>query len=100
VPYRVLVTSGAHREALDVAAFVAEHGSPEAALRWIDGLEAAIASLSEMPRRCGLAREHGAIAGHEIRQLVYGAYRLIFTIRGDELLVLHVRHAARREIDP
>ena len=54
-----------------------------------------------MPRRCGLARENSSFK-EETRQLLYGKrhhkYRTLFTIRGDEVHVLHVRHGARQAV--
>ncbi len=92
--YRVVFRPEARQEALDAAAYIAASGSNDAALRWYDGLEDAIASLSTMPARFGYAREHGAIPGVELRQLVYKSHRLIFTIRDGVVHVLHVRHTA------
>jgi plasmid stabilization system protein ParE len=50
------------------------------------------------------AREHAGALSHapenrsfkrEIRQLLYDQYRILFTIRGRTVRVLHVRHGAR-----
>lgn len=98
--YRVIFRPEARDEALDAAGFIAENGSPETALQWYEGLEAAISSLESMPARCGYAREHEAFPGVELRQLVYKSHRLIFTIRESEVHVLHVRHIARADIEP
>lgn len=98
MPYKVIFRAAARDEALDAADYLAEHGSPEIALRWYEGLEAAIASLADMPARCGYARENEAFAKVELRQIVFKSHRLIFTIRGDEVHVLHVRHVARANL--
>jgi plasmid stabilization system protein ParE len=92
--YSVVFRVEARDEALAAAEYIAEHASPEVAGRWYEALEAAIKSLATMPRRCPLAREHGSLAGVELRQLVVHSHRLIFTIRASEVHVLHVRHAA------
>jgi plasmid stabilization system protein ParE len=54
--------------------------------------------LERFPRRCPLAAESGAEL--EIRQLVYGAYRALFTIAKDTVYVLHIRHGARQTLKP
>jgi plasmid stabilization system protein ParE len=36
----------------------------------------------------------------EIRQLLYGNYRLLFTVRDDAVVILHVRHGAREWMKP
>jgi plasmid stabilization system protein ParE len=78
--------------------------SPDRAGRWQEGLEQAVSSLSEFPRRCGLAPENSHFQA-EIRQLLFGSYRILFTLLdldgdGEEetVRILHVRHGARRPL--
>jgi plasmid stabilization system protein ParE len=75
--------------------------APDSAVNWFNGLEAAIYSLEDFPQRCPLAEESKAF-DVEIRQLIYGkrvgAYRILFTILGDAVHVLHVRHGRRKRI--
>ncbi len=97
--YTVIFRAEARDEALDAADYIAEHGSHEAALRWYEGLEAAIRSLETMPAHCPHARERDAFPGIELRQLLFGSHRLIFTIRAREVHVLHIRHAAQANAD-
>ena len=97
--YKVVFRAEARDEAVEAAGYIADQGYPETALRWYDGLEAAIASLASTPARCAYAREHGLIPQVELRQLIFKSHRLIFTIRGDEVHVLHVRHVARENLD-
>lgn len=70
----------------------------ESGLQWFQGLRQAIASLSELPQRCPLAPENAEFP-FEVRQLLYGrkphVYRILFTIDGDTVVVLHIRHARR-----
>jgi plasmid stabilization system protein ParE len=72
---------------------------PEAALRWYDGLLEAFRSLEQFPLRWGLARE-SPFFKDEIRQLIYGRYRVLFTIKENTVLVLSVRHGARDSLTP
>ena len=58
-----------------------------------------IASLDEMPRRFGFAREHVLRRQPELRQMLYKSHRVIYTIIGQEVHVLHVRHAAQDNLD-
>jgi plasmid stabilization system protein ParE len=73
--------------------------SPAYAARWRSGLLTASERLRRIPMRCRIAPE-SPFCGAEIRQLTYGRYRILFTIQGDTVLILHVRHAARRAIGP
>lgn len=97
--YRVELTEEAKSDARQAYRWIAQT-SPERAVRWYDGIEAAVARLDEMPGRCPLAPED-AFFPMEIRQLLYGrrphAYRLLFEIREEEgaVYVLRILHGAR-----
>ncbi len=71
--------------------------APSTAAHWLNRFESALASLSKNPHRCSIAAENNAV-DPEIRQLIYGkrtsAYRVLFTIAGIEVQVLHIRRAA------
>jgi plasmid stabilization system protein ParE len=96
--YHVEVTDPAQVDAGEAYFWLTEQ-SPEMALRWYEGLLTAFKSLSASPLRCALAPENDFFE-EEIRQLLYGKYRILFTIKGDVLLVLHVRHGAREYLKP
>jgi plasmid stabilization system protein ParE len=72
--------------------------SPQHGPLWYNGLLDAVLSLEFSPARCPLAPE-SQHAPESIRQLLYGtrqhAYRILFTIRGETVTVLHIRHGAR-----
>ena len=97
--FRVVVQPGATQDLRTAAAWIARD-SPIHAQEWLNGIEQAIASLSELPNRCPLAPEHDAF-DVPIRQLMHGQYRVIFTVVTDanEVWVLHVRHGARRAMN-
>lgn len=75
--------------------------APDSAVKWFNGLEAAIQTLKDFPQRCPLAEESRAF-DLEIRQFVYGkrvgAYRVLFTVVEDAVHILHVRHGRRRRL--
>ncbi|HWF46710.1 MAG TPA: hypothetical protein VG168_06875, partial [Bryobacteraceae bacterium] len=56
-------------------------------------------TLADSPYRCVLARENDSLP-FEMRQLLYGrrphAYRILFTIEGGTVSVLHIRHGRRQ----
>ncbi len=97
--YRIVYRDEAKHEAAEAAGYIADQGSLDKALHWFDGLEAAIASLEEMPRRFGFAREHVLRRTPELRQMPYKSHRVIFAIIGSEVHVLHVRHTAQDNVD-
>lgn len=101
--YPIEISSVAEAEADSAFLRLSQITSPEKARQWYEGLLRAIESLSEMPKRCHLARENKYFS-QEIRQLLYGrgrnSYRILFTIiEGEEIStvrILHIRHAAQQ----
>ena len=96
--YRVEPTDKALVDAGGAYFWISEQ-SKGAALRWYDGLLKAFRSLEKNPRRCALAQE-SAFFEEEIRQLIYGKYRILFTVEGETVFVLRVRHGAREYLKP
>ncbi len=94
--FRVAIQPDAAAEIDDIAAWIAA-GSPVNAERWIERLLEQIQGLCRYPRRCPLAPED-AYFREEIRQLICGNYRVLYTIDRNVVRVVHVRHAARRPI--
>jgi plasmid stabilization system protein ParE len=95
--HRVVIETRAIRDIDEATGWIAGQ-SPDAAGKWFDAVEAEIQALARFPERCPRAREDG-VFGFELRQLVFGRrhgrYRVIFTIQGNSVHVLHVRHGAR-----
>jgi plasmid stabilization system protein ParE len=69
--------------------------APQTAIKWRRNLEKKLRNLSALPGRFGLAPEH-FYASVEIRQQIFGTYRILFTIRKQLAYVLTVRRGARR----
>ena len=96
--FRVETTSFAGQDADAILEWLLTHEAGDTGLRWFLALEDAIASLAEFPRRCPLAPENAAFP-FEVRQLLYGraphVYRILFTIEGETVYVLHIRHGRR-----
>lgn len=78
--------------------WIARH-SLGAAKKWYNGCLDAIESLDQFAERCPIAPEN-ELFSEEIRHFIYGNYRIIFTVRGSAVHILHVRHGARRPVAP
>jgi plasmid stabilization system protein ParE len=104
VKYRVFITSKAKLQLMTCATWWAEHRDVEQAARWLNGLERAIAGLSENPERYGLARENNLYdLPYPVRQLNYGigskpTHRAVFEVRGDTVFVVAIRHLAQDDL--
>jgi plasmid stabilization system protein ParE len=96
--YRLRFAASARRELRDAFHWIAQR-SPGRAQTWQTGAIAAAQSLAELPRRCPIAPESEAF-GIEVRQLMYGDYRILFTIDGDTVRILRFRHGARGPLEP
>ena len=72
--------------------------SAERAAHWYDGLVEAILSLEYMPHRCAVAPENDFYA-EDVRQLLHPPYRVLFSVRGETVHVIHVRHVAQSSIE-
>jgi plasmid stabilization system protein ParE len=103
--YRIEISSVAEAEADSACLLLSQVISPEKAGQWYAGLLQAIGSLSQMPKRCPLARENEHFS-QEIRQLIYGkgrnSYRILFTVLEEQevpsVRILHIRHAAQQTL--
>jgi plasmid stabilization system protein ParE len=103
--YHVEISSVAEAEADSACLQLSQATSPERAGQWYSGLLQAIGSLSQMPKRCSLARENERFS-QEIRQLIYGkgrnSYRILFTVlEGQEIFtvrILHIRHGTQQTL--
>ena len=104
--YTVVATERAARDIEDATEWWAQHHSVEQAERWYSGIRQAIAELCTEAERCAIAAEQKRFS-YPIRELHYGAgskahptHRAIFTIVGQTVLVLTVRHAGRALLRP
>jgi toxin ParE1/3/4 len=97
--FRVELSEQAQRDISAIYDWLRSQQAGDAGERWFRALRTAIGSLADIPARCPLAVEDRD-APVELRQLLYGrrphTYRTLFTIEGDVVRVLHVRHMRRR----
>ncbi len=100
--FRVEITPPASQDADDILEWLLSQHAGEAGLRWFYRLAEAIASLSQMPERCKLARENSGVP-FPMRQLLYGKkphlYRILFTLTGETVYILRIRHGRRKNLD-
>ncbi|MGD9636036.1 MAG: type II toxin-antitoxin system RelE/ParE family toxin [Pirellulales bacterium] len=86
-------------EQIDAAAEYIALDSIEAARRWRDRLLLDIESLHHFPLRHGLAPEAEAI-GAQVRQMMHGVYRILYTVDENVVTIHGIRHGARRPLRP
>ena len=74
----------------DIARYISED-SPDAAVRWVDDLFAAVERLADFPKSGRMVPEVGS---PRIRELIFGAYRVIYSIK-DQIDILTVRRSSQ-----
>lgn len=72
-----------------------QQDSPLNATRWRRGLYDKLAILRSMATSFAYAPEN-EYARCEVRQLLYGRYRVLYTVREQTAFVLTIRHGARQ----
>ena len=94
--FRVEVSAQAEADAEAILDWLLSEGAGETGIRWFLALRDTISSLAAFPERSALAPEHARFS-FEVRQLLYGrkphVYRILHTIEGETVKVLHIRHA-------
>ena len=100
--YRLRVTARAVGNADEAYAWIAEQLSLAQAERWYQGLFKQMETLTRQPTRGPRAPESDRFP-EERRELRYGKrsskYRIIFTIRNQDVVVLCIHHASRTELE-
>jgi plasmid stabilization system protein ParE len=99
--FRVEVTAKAKHDANAILEWLLGQEAGEAGMRWFERLQEALGSLANLPGRCPLAAENISVP-FEMRQLLYGSkphvYRILFTIDGSTVYILHIRHGRRKRL--
>jgi plasmid stabilization system protein ParE len=101
--FRVEISLQAEHDAESILEWLLSEHSGQTGIDWFLALDDVFASLAEFPDRCPLAPESARFP-FDVRQLFYGRkpqiYRILFTISGDVVNVLHIRHGRRKPVDP
>ncbi len=99
---KLIIQPSALAELEEAYRWIAER-TPTRAAGWFNHFVEVLKSLETNPERCEMAPESKFI-GVKIRQLLYGRrggiYRALYTIRGRQVHILHIRHAARNYMTP
>ena len=92
--YSVAVQPPAYRDIERTYRWLRTEAGPERARTWRAELADALHSLAEFPQRCPIAPEAQGLQP-PVHQLLHQSHRILFTIAGQEVRILHVRHTAR-----
>jgi len=87
--YQIILSSAAQQNLRDIYDYLYDHASAETAEHVKEGLEAAIARLSQTPEANGLLKGHSSSIVY--RRVLKWSYRIIFTIEEKQLIVMVIR---------
>lgn len=76
----------------EAARYIAQD-RPRAAAKWIDGLFNSVRQLADFPESGRVVPEVGR---PEVRELIYGQYRVIYRLEAKRISMLTVRHQRQR----
>lgn len=97
--HKVVITPEAEGDLRSIGDYIVAQHAPETARRFVQSLRRRIAALRTFPDGYGRAPEAEA-AGVELRQLIHGMYRVLYTVEGTTVTIHAVRHGARRPLRP
>jgi plasmid stabilization system protein ParE len=95
---KVLLTPQVKQD-IEAAYLYIRADAPEAARRWRIRLRDLVRSLAYLPERHEIAAE-SRDSEVELRQMLYGNYRILYTVDVDNVKVHGLRHGARRPLRP
>ena len=96
MPHRVRITREAEGDLRSIGDFIAQR-APQAARRFVATLRRQIATLKTFPARHGKAPEAQEV-DVDLRQLMHGMYRVLYTFDETTVVIHAVRHGARRPL--
>lgn len=100
--YTIIIEPRARRDLREIVEWMTD-GKGDATCEWYREMVSAIMTLELFPSRCPLAPENEVLPC-EVRQLIHGkrrnTYRIIFTIRENNVYLLHIRHCSRDWVQP
>jgi plasmid stabilization system protein ParE len=93
MPYTIELSRRAQQD-IEEAFLHIQADSPASALHWRHALELKLRVLERLPEAFGFAPENYD-AKADVRQVLFGRYRVLYTVRESTVFVLTVRHGAR-----
>ncbi len=93
--HEILLLENAIKDLEVIYQSLKQRASREVALREIEGLESACASLAENPSRGSVPHELERINIFEYRQIISKSFRIIYQVVGNNVFVFGILHGKR-----
>jgi len=85
--FEIVIIAAAKSDLREIFHYVELNDSFERADMLVDGVERAIAALAEMPQRGHYPPELDRIGNREFREIHFKPYRIIYSIRENEVII-------------
>jgi plasmid stabilization system protein ParE len=96
---KIRITPEAEADLHSIGDYIAAQHAPQAARRFVQALRRRIALIKSFPEAYGMAPEAQQV-GIELRQMIHGMYRVLYTVETKTITIHAVRHGARRPLRP
>jgi len=97
---RLIWSPRALERVVEIGEYIAQE-QPNAAARWVDEIFESVTRLRRFPKSGRMVPEK---LREDLREVLHGAYRVIYRIDLDRVVILTVRHSRRlldlRDLDP
>jgi plasmid stabilization system protein ParE len=102
VKYEVIVLPRAMQDIEETWHFIAVvQQQPLVAQRWLDGIQQRISGLASLPKRGRRIREQEFLdTTEEVREVLFGNHRVLYTVNGELVQIVHVRRGLRGDVGP
>ena len=94
--HKVRASEEVKRQIAAISDYIAQD-SPANARDWRRALKERLRSLEHFPERHEIAYPASKV-GRDVRHTFFGVYRVLYAIEGHTVIVLSVRHGARRPL--
>jgi plasmid stabilization system protein ParE len=99
--YKLVVSARAEQDRDRAFEWYSANYSPEYAVRWYEVISKAMLSIVQNPQLCHRARENQSVS-FDLYEVLFGKrrskHRILFTLEDDAVVILHIRHSARRDL--
>jgi toxin ParE1/3/4 len=95
MPYKELLIRAAVNDLEELDTWIATHDAPERADYVLDGISEAFQKLTELPQRGTYPKELSALGIHEIREVFFKPYRIIYRVERRTVYIYFIADGRR-----
>ncbi len=97
--YAVALSDNAEEDIDRIGGYIAQADSVDSALRVVRGIRQTVEGLTELPERARYVSELARFDLLDMREVLYGPYRIIYDVHDSQVRV-HLIADSRRDMEP